>query len=149
MSEGKVKITLIGRDIARTDLEFVYEGPLPECDGCKVHRVCTNLQLHKRYRIVGIRGNTVHECQVHHDGVCAVEVIEAPIITLIKSERAIVNSKILFESSCSATECKSYELCHPEGIVEGAYYIVGEILGNAPEGCERGRTLKLVELRPV
>ncbi|NYT05197.1 MAG: UPF0179 family protein [Methanomicrobiales archaeon] len=149
MNEAKVKITLIGKHLARKECEFVFEGPLPECEGCKVQKVCTNLQPKKRYRIVDIRGTSPHDCRIHRDGVIAVEVVEAPIITLIKSEQAIVSSRILFESTCSSTGCKSYDLCHPEGIIDGAHYIVTEILGGAPEGCERGRNLKLVELRPA
>ncbi|MEG3055343.1 MAG: UPF0179 family protein [Methanoculleus sp.] len=43
----------------------------------------------------------------------------------------------------------AYRLCYPDGIIEGEKYVVGEILGNAPEPCERGRPLKLVELRPI
>jgi uncharacterized protein (UPF0179 family) len=149
MVADNAKVTLIGTDLAKPDLEFIYEGAQPECEGCKVFKVCNNLTAKKRYRIMGVRTGSTHECRLHHGGARVVEVIESPIVALINSERAIVNSKIQFESSCSSTACKSYDLCNPEGIIEGERYIVGEVLGNAPEGCERGRTLKLVELRPV
>jgi uncharacterized protein (UPF0179 family) len=32
-------------------------------------------------------------------------------------------------------------------VVDGEKYIVTEVLGNAPDICEKGRALKLVELR--
>ncbi len=149
MAEGKPKVTVIGATLARPGLDFIYEGELPECEVCRVRKACHNLQAGKKYRIVGIRTTTKHECQVHAGGACAIEVVESPIVALISADRAIVNSRILFEFSCSNRECKSYDLCHPEGTIEGERYVVGEILGNAPEGCERGRVLKLVELRPV
>ena len=144
-----MKVTLIGKSLARPGLEFIYEGELAECAGCKVFKVCNNLQPKKRYRIVGLRNGTMHECRIHHENVCAVEVIESPIVALINADKAIAHSKILFEPMCTNRKCKSYDLCHPEGIVVGERYVVGEILGSAPEGCERGRTLKLVELKPV
>lgn len=150
MDDPKTKVTLIGRHLARPDLEFVYEGALPECEGCKLNKVCNNLQPKKRYRIVTVRNSTRHECKVHAGGeACAVEVIESPVLALIPAEKAIVNSKILFDPGCTRESCKGYDLCNPEGAVSGEYYLVGEVLGNPPVECERGRTLKLVELRPV
>jgi uncharacterized protein (UPF0179 family) len=148
MNGDNAKVTLIGIELAKPGLEFVYEGPQPGCEGCKVYKVCNNLVPGKRYRIIGVRTGTTHECRLHHGGARVVEVIDAPIVALINAERAIVNSKIQFESTCHITACRGYDLCNPEGIIEGARYLVGEVLGNAPEGCERGRVLKLVELRP-
>jgi len=34
-------------------------------------------------------------------------------------------------------------------VVDGEKYIVTEVLGNAPDICEKGRALKLVEIRPA
>ncbi len=149
MTAKKPKVTLIGEILARQGVDFVYEGPSSACENCKVRKVCHNLQPGRRYRIVAVRPNTRQDCPVHAGSVCAVEVEEAPIVTLIQADMAIVNSKIGYEFSCPKTHCRSYDLCRPEGIVEGEKYIVGEVLGNAPDVCERGRSLKLVELRPA
>ncbi|MCC7566248.1 MAG: UPF0179 family protein [Methanomicrobiaceae archaeon] len=149
MTTKKPKVTLVGALMAKPGLEFIYEGEISECEACKVRKVCHNLQPGKKYRIVNVRPQTRHECLVHIDSACAVEVIESPITALVPADRAIVNSKIQYEYTCNKTYCRSYELCHPEGIIEGEKYIVGEILGNAPDICERGRVLKLVELRPA
>jgi len=149
MIQKKPKVTLIGALMARQGLEFIYEGPIGECETCKVRKVCHNLQPGRKYRIVEVRANTRHECPVHMHSACAVEVIESSIVALINADMAIVNSKIQYEFSCNKTHCKSYDLCHPEGILEREKYVVGEILGNAPDVCEKGRSLKLVELRPV
>ncbi len=148
MTEGKTKVTLIGSVYARQGLEFIYEGDVPACETCKVKKACHNLVKGRKYRVMTIR-TTRHDCPVHFDGAFAVEVAEAPSSALISAEMAIVNSKIRFEVSCNKSDCKSYDLCHPDGIVEGEKYIVADVLGNAPDICEKGRTLKLVELKNV
>lgn len=149
MAETKPKVTLIGRCLAETGLEFVYEGQVADCQTCKLLKVCHNLQPGKKYQVVGIRKNTDQDCPIHRDGICAVEVIEAPVVTLIPADRAIVNSTVRYEQACTKTDCRSYPLCHPDGILEGEKYLVAKVLGNAPDVCEKGRNLKLVELRPI
>ena len=148
MGDTKPKVTLIGTDLAKQGLEFVYEGEIDECSPCKVKKACNNLHKGRKYRIVSIRP-TKHECHVHMNGAVTVEVVEAPVTALISSEGAIVNSRIKFEFSCNKMECRSFDLCHPDGIVEGEKYVVSEVLGNAPDICEKGRALKLVDLKPV
>jgi len=146
---SKTKITLIGIRLAKPGLEFVYEGPLPECEVCKVRKACHNLQTGKRYRITAVRLSSKHECQVHRDGACAVDVIESPLVALVNADMAIVNSTIHYTVGCAKKDCRSHELCNPDGIIEGEKYLVSELLGNAPDICEKGRNLKLVELRSV
>jgi uncharacterized protein (UPF0179 family) len=148
MAQTKPKVTLIGTELANTGVEFIYEGQLPECEGCKVIKACNNLQAGKRYRIVGIRPAR-HACVVHLNGTCAVEVVESPVPALIAPEMAIKNTRIRYEYGCNRDECSSYTLCHPDGIVPGEKYVVTEVLGSAPDICERGRTLTLVELMPL
>ena len=146
MTDAKTKVTLIGTTYARQGVEFIYEGEVAACEGCKVKKACHNLVKGRKYRIVTIR-TTHHECPVHLNGANAVEVMEAPSSALISAEMAIINSKIKFEVSCTKADCKSFDLCHPDGIIEGEKYIVTDVLGNAPDLCEKGRTLKLVELK--
>jgi uncharacterized protein (UPF0179 family) len=148
MSESKTKVTLIGTVHARQGVEFVYEGEVPGCETCKVKKACNNLQKGRKYRIVTVR-TTHHECSVHLNGATAVEVMEAPVTALISAEMAMVNSKIKFETSCNKADCRSYDLCHPDGIVEGEKYVVVDMLGNPSDICDKGRALKLVELKGV
>jgi len=148
MVDAKTKVTLVGTVLARQGTEFIYEGEAPECDSCKVKKACNNLQKGRRYRIVTVR-TTHHECAVHLNGATAVEVMDAPITILINADMAMTNSKIKVELSCNRSDCKSFPLCHPEGIVEGEKYIVVDVLGNASDICDKGRALKLVEIRPA
>ncbi len=138
----------MGTVLAKPNVEFIYEGEVAECETCKVKKACHNLQKGRKYRIVTVR-TTHHDCAVHLNGATAVEVMEAPITALINADMAIINSKIKPELSCNKSECRSYPLCRPDGITDGEKYIVVDVLGNAPDICDKGRALKLVEIRPA
>ncbi len=148
MSDAKTKVTLVGTVLAKPNLEFIYEGEVAECDTCKVKKACHNLQKGRKYRIVTVR-STHHDCAVHLNGATAVEVMEAPITALINADMAIINSKIKPELTCNKSDCRSFPLCRPEGVTEGDKYIVVDVLGNASDICDKGRALKLVEIRPA
>ena len=148
MAEGKTKVTLVGDVLAREGTEFIYEGEVAGCQSCRIRKACNNLQKGRRYRIVSVR-TTHHECPVHLNGATAVEVADATVAALVNADMAIVNSKITFDGSCTRNECRSYPLCRPDGIIDGEKYTVSEILGNNADICEKGRALKLVEIRPV
>jgi len=148
MAEGKTKVTLVGDVLAKEGTEFIYEGEVTGCQNCRIRKACNNLQKGRRYRIISVR-TTHHECPVHLNGATAVEVTDAPVTVLINADMAIVNSKITFDGSCTRSECRSYLLCRPDGIIDGEKYIVSEILGGNADACEKGRALKLVEIRPV
>jgi len=148
LSETKTKVTLVGTVLAKPNVEFIYEGEIADCDTCKVKKACHNLQKGRKYRIVTVR-STHHDCPVHLNGATAVEVMEAPITALINADMAIVNSKIKTELSCNKSDCRSYPLCRPDGVTDGEKYVVVDVLGNAPNICDKGRALKLVEIRPA
>jgi len=148
VAETKTKVTLVGTVLAKPNVEFIYEGEVAECDTCKVKKACHNLQKGRKYRIVTVR-STHHDCTVHLNGATAVEVMEAPITALINADMAIINSKIKPELSCNKSDCRSFPLCRPEGVVEGEKYVVVDVLGNASDICDKGRALKLVEIRPA
>jgi uncharacterized protein (UPF0179 family) len=148
LSETKTKVTLVGTVLAKPNVEFIYEGEIADCDTCKVKKACHNLQKGRKYRIITVR-TTHHECPVHLNGATAVEVMEAPVTALINADMAIINSKIKPELSCNKSDCRSYALCRPDGVTDGEKYIVTDVLGNAPNICDKGRALKLVEIRPA
>ncbi|MEI8331530.1 MAG: UPF0179 family protein [Methanomicrobiales archaeon] len=138
----------MGTVLAKTNLEFIYEGEVAECDTCKVKKACHNLQKGRKYRIMTVR-STHHDCAVHLNGATAVEVMDAHVTALINADMAMINSNIKPEFSCNKSDCRSFPLCRPDGVTEGEKYIVVDVLGNASDICEKGRALKLVELRPA
>ena len=148
MPDTKTKVTLVGTVLAKPGVELIYEGEAAECGTCKVKKACNNLTKGHRYRIVTVR-STHHECMIHFNGATAVEVMDAPATMLINADMAMTNSKVKIEFSCNKTDCKSYPLCHPDGVVEGEKYIIAEVMGNAPDICDKGRALKLVEIKPT
>ncbi|MDD1719349.1 MAG: UPF0179 family protein [Methanoregulaceae archaeon] len=148
MAEAKTKITLIGTELAKQGLEFIYEGALAECSRCTLKKACNNLKNGKKYRVVEVRP-TQHPCQVHRNGTYVVEVIEAPISALVNTEMAIKNTKIQYEFSCSRSECSNFPLCHPDGIIDREKYVVTNVVGGVADPCERGRKLQLVDLMPT
>lgn len=148
MAEAKTKVTLVGTVLAKQGIEFIYEGEVAGCETCKIKKACNNLQVGRKYRIVSVR-TTHHDCPVHLNGATAVEVTDAPVSALINADMAIINSKVKIEFSCNKSDCRSFPLCRPDGLVAGEKYIVTDILGNAPDICYKGRSLKLVDVRPV
>ena len=148
MTEAKTKVTLVGTVLAKPGVEFVYEGEVTECSTCKVKKACNNLTKGHRYRIITVR-STHHECTIHLNGATAVEVIDAPATMLINADMAMMNSRVKIEFSCNKTDCRSFSLCHPDGVVEGEKYIIADVVGNAPDICDKGRALKMVEIKPI
>ncbi|NYT01459.1 MAG: UPF0179 family protein [Methanosarcinales archaeon] len=148
MSEPTTQITLIGTRLATIGMEFIFNGQTPECDICKLRNTCMNLETGRRYRILGIRGELVHDCPIHEDGVRAVEVTESPIIAALDARRSFAGSKIVFEpANCNEPNCTMFEICHPNGLKGGDRCTIVEVVGEAPEECPHGNVLKLVELR--
>jgi uncharacterized protein len=148
MSEAATQITLIGIKLATIGMEFTFNGPTPECETCKLRNTCMNLEPDRRYRVLGIRGELVHECPIHESGVRAVEVTESPIIAALDARKAFPGSKIVFEPvECDVSGCRMYEICHPTGLKPGEKYTIVDVVGESPEDCQKGNVLKLVELK--
>ncbi|KAF1078923.1 UPF0179 family protein [Methanogenium sp. MK-MG] len=146
--DERTKITLIGKALAQEGAEFVYEGEVHECEGCRLRKVCHNLLPHRRYRIVGVRTATLHSCPVHMDGAYTVEVVESAVPAAVSAERAILNSTIVYETGCTHSDCVSFALCNPEGIVPGEGYRIAEIDNEFVVSCELGKRMKRVLLSP-
>ncbi len=148
MAKGNPSITLIGVDLAKTGIEFIFNGPAAECDACKLRNTCLNLAVGRRYRIASTRGTAQHKCSLHDIGVRAVEVVESPSVVTIDAKKAFSGSTIVYkQSECETHDCKIYELCHPGGIEQGEKLVISAVIGDAPEACAEGKSLKLVELR--
>jgi uncharacterized protein (UPF0179 family) len=147
MVEAETIVTLIGVKLAIVGEEFIFIGGTSECEACRLKNACLNLEAGKKYRVVSKREGIQHECAVHDQGVCPVEVVEAPIIAAIDARRAFAGSKISYEPLKCEKNCGLYNLCHPEGVKVGEKYNIINVLGEPPETCRLGYALKLVELK--
>lgn len=148
MAKGSPGITLIGVGLAKTGLEFIFNGPASECEACKLRNTCLNLGVGRKYRITGLRGTAKHKCALHDTGVKAVEVTESPNVVAIDSKKAFSGSKIVYkQSECGTLGCTIYEVCHPSGIEHGEKLVISAVVGDLPTTCAEGKSLKLVELK--
>ena len=77
----------------------------------KLRNTCINLEPTRRYRVMGTRGELVHDCPIHEAGVRAVGSIAA-----FDARKAFPGSKIVFEPMrCDQEDCSMFDMCHPSG----------------------------------
>jgi hypothetical protein len=147
MEEGR-RVTLIGTKLAREREEFIFRGAAKKCEECRLKNSCTNLEVDRRYRIERVRSEIKHECSVHEDGVCVVEVAEPSIIVAIDATHAFKNSKFVFEElRCKESGCELFDSCHPPGLRVGDSCTILDVIGDAPSECKEGLILKVVAVR--
>ena len=148
MEESDTIITLIGTKLAKTGNEFVFKGAAKECEPCKLSKTCLGLNIGSKYRIINLRNSGKHECFVHDSGVCAVEVVEAPVMMAIESRKAIKGSKIVYDPvSCNLSSCENFRLCRPSGIRSGDKFTIMNVESDISEPCRKGISMKLVEVK--
>ncbi|MHC1636044.1 MAG: UPF0179 family protein [Candidatus Methanospirareceae archaeon] len=148
MREKEERITtLIGTKLAKEGEEFIFLGEAKKCEGCRLRNSCINLQPARRYRIEKVR-DIKHDCLIHEDGVCMVEVEEAPIKAAIEARRAFEGAKVIFEApECEEALCELYDYCHPLGLRKGDKCVILRVIGDVFSGCKKGYSLKMVEMR--
>jgi uncharacterized protein (UPF0179 family) len=147
MTDTDTTITLVGSRLAKEGEDFMFLGESRECQKCKLKRTCLNLEPGRKYRVVKIRSDTVHECFIHDSGVIAVEVVASPIMAAIDSKKAIAGARISYEHpKCSSFDESLYDLINPEGIKNGDKCTVARVLESIDEGLS-GCSLKKVELK--
>ncbi len=148
MEESDIIITLIGTKLAKVGNEFIFQGAAKECEACKLNKTCLSLNPGSRYRITSLRTGGKLECFVHDSGVCAVEVVEEPIIIGVESRKAIKGSKIIYEPPvCNLSNCGNFRVCIPSGLKKGDKYTILNVVGDVSEPCEKGYSLKIVEVK--
>lgn len=148
MEESDIIITLIGTKLAKVGNEFIFKGSAKECDPCKLYKTCMGLNTGGKYRIINIRTGPKHECAVHDTGVVAVEVQEMPVRITVESRKAIQGSTIVYDiANCNNSDCMNYVFCRPEGLRRGDKFTIADVLDDMPEPCEKGFSLKVVEVK--
>lgn len=134
-------ITLVGKKLAKVGNEFIYVGITQKCRNCRLKTVCSNLQEGRTYKIVKIRDKS-HDCDLHEEGVIAVEVEKMPAVVNVKSEEAEATAVNHHKINCDDTFCKEYEACVPP-IKEKEYKIL-KVIGDVK--CPKGYKLRKVEI---
>ncbi|MCC7575586.1 MAG: UPF0179 family protein [Methanomethylovorans sp.] len=148
MVEVDTTITLIGSRLAKEGMEFIFEGESNECNRCKLKNTCLNLEKGRRYRVVGIKTPSVHECFLHDGGVIAVEVVKSPVVAILDSRKAIKGAKISYEPpKCRDVPDDMYDLFFPEGLRIGDKCTITDILDNIEDVEICASPLKKVELQ--
>ena len=127
--------------MAREGTEFIYVGVAPQCRGCRLKMVCSNLKAGRRYQISSVRDKE-HICDLYEGGVVAVEIEKQPIETTINKDSAEGTSVTYTGVDCDLVGCRHYALCHP-GVEEKKYNII-EALETVE--CPKGYALKRVRL---
>ncbi len=142
-------ITLIGKRLAKPGQEFIHYGVSNsrECMGCKLRKVCDNLEVGRRYVVKSSMNKPHEKCRIHDEGVMLVEVEPAEIQLLLPSQQAIEGATIAFmRPDCTRTLCERSDLCFPDGLRDGDRCEVLKVL-NANVNCELGTKLTLVSVR--
>lgn len=146
MEEGR-SVTLIGANLAKEGEEFIFLGASKKCAECKLKNACTNLEIGRQYKVEKVRDEIKHDCYIHEDGACVVEVTEAPITAAIDAAYTFKNSKIVFEPpNCKEFDCELFDSCHPSGLKEGDKCTILEVIGDVPGDCKQRRGLKQVSM---
>jgi hypothetical protein len=131
-------ITLIGKDLAKKGMEFVYLGPAQECDDCRFKSSCIgNLEVNRKYVITDIKDNE-QKCSIHSQNVVIpVEVERAQIDILTSSKNIFEGSTFTFNAPECDENCEFHDLCFPEGLIENDKCIVIKNHGKHKE-CKKG-----------
>ena len=139
-----VNITLIGKKLARKGLEFIFWGTAPPCNTCSMRNICTGLELGGRYRITGIR-KTENKCEVHEEGVVAVEYEQIPFTASLNTKSALEGSIQEYSTpQCRNLECSHRDTCFPLGIKDQKKYKIVKV--GEPIDCPLGYSLTKVEM---
>lgn len=143
-------LTLVGTRLAEPGTGFVYRGEADACAGCPYRKQCLNLESGVRYEVTGVRdGGQVLDCNVHDEGVVAVEAEPASVTANVPTKGAFSGSKVSLAGPCPHTECPSHTLCEPTGVDFDREYRIERTLGDPPHDyCALDRSLEMVELAP-
>ncbi len=148
MEETDTIITLIGTKLAKVGNEFIFKGAAKDCEACKLNKTCLGLNVGSKYRIIRIRNGGKLECFIHDAGVCAVEVLETPIVIGVEARKAIKGSKITYEPvACTISTCENYRICRPSGLSRGDKFTIVNVVGEISGPCEKGYLLKVTEVK--
>lgn len=113
------QVTLLHAPQAKAGNHYVYRGPMPECQECRVKGACLNQEVGRRYRVTAVR-SVRHPCPLTADLVAAIEAEPAAPPMSWWSRAAIAGSSLTYEPlDCDRHDCVNFATCHPQGIARG------------------------------
>ena len=130
-------ITIIGKEQARPNFKFIFNGYSRDCKVCKYSKAClNNLEAGRIYSIVKITKKDL-ECKLHGGKGRVVEVFEEDIEGAIEARMAIQDALIEFNPiSCDLLACETYKKCAPLGLIDGDKCKIIKITGTLD--CPKG-----------
>ena len=131
-------ITLIGKDLAKKDIEFVYLGSAEECMDCRFKSSCVdNLEKNRKYVIKDVK-DSEQKCPIHADNIVVpVEIEMAEIEILTPSRNIFEGSTFTFTPHDCNEECEFKDLCFPEGLIENDKCIIIKNHGKHKDTCKK------------
>ena len=141
-------ITLIGKDLAREGVNFIFYGPAKECESCRFKSSCIDsLERNRKYTIKNVRDNE-QTCPIHAENqVVPVEIDRATITLLSSSKNIFEGSTYNYEpTDCDNKDCEYYDYCFPEGLIKGDKCIIVKNYGKHIGECEKGYSLNKITL---
>lgn len=141
------KISLIGLDLAKQDLEFTFVTPLVGCAECRIKNVCFNLEPGRTYKVTKVR-DKVHSCNVfNHDKVATIEVEEVDEkVNLQYGRKVQEGSKVTLKSmNCDHYTCPNIETCNLMHKREGAKATISKV--ESKLDCPKGYDMRSVSVK--
>lgn len=141
------KISLIGLDLAKPDMEFTFVTPLVGCSECRIKNVCFNLEPGRKYRVINVRDKT-HPCTVfNQDKVATVEVEEVDEqVNLQYGRKVQEGSKVTLKSmDCDHFTCPHIETCNLMHKREGMKATISKV--EKKLDCPKGYDMRSVSVK--
>lgn len=145
-ADERAKITIVGLKQAKEGFLFLHEGPLKECEGCSLFKVCMmSLEPKRVYKVVEVR-EKIFPCKFHEEGARVVKVVEPDLQVAIESRYVFPQGIITYTpQDCLEVDCENYRYCVPQGLTAGDKGKIVEIID--PVQCRFEQSLVLVTLR--
>ncbi|MDR0900177.1 MAG: UPF0179 family protein [Methanobrevibacter sp.] len=140
-------ITLIGKNLAKKNMSFVFQGSAEECESCRFKATCIDsLEEGRKYVIKNIK-DIEQKCNVHDGGlVQAVEVEQADIEAFIDSKKVFEGSTTIYNAPNCDIHCVFHDLCFPEGLLAKDKCTIVKDLGKHNGACGKDFSLSKVIL---
>jgi uncharacterized protein (UPF0179 family) len=138
------QVTLIGKELAIKNFEFIYHGPLQECKSCKLTHICFNLKPYQTYKITKIRKKN-HTCPIHEGEVIVVEVKQQPSTIAIDKKFSKGFTTTLTPIKCDKKLCKYYDICVTQSVKPGKKYRILSLSGDID--CPLGKKIQKAEIK--